>query len=63
MTLRCLYHADSWNDGSAVPEPGPGWRQKKSWCGVSAGNGYPFEGGRVACTEMYPISKRKGIPS
>ena len=30
---------------------------------LSAGNGYPFEGGRVACTEMYPVSKRKGIPS
>ena len=28
-----------------------------------AGNRYPFEGGRVACTEMYSISKRRGIPS
>ena len=30
---------------------------------LNAGNGYPSEGGRVACTEMYPVSERKGIPS
>ena len=30
---------------------------------LSAGNRYPFEGGHVACAEMYSVSKRKGIPS
>lgn len=30
---------------------------------LSAGNRYPFEGGCVACAELYSVSKRKGIPS
>lgn len=28
-----------------------------------AGNRYPFEGGRVACTERYSVSRRRGILS